>query len=80
MFSPRPQRLCGSLPLGTIPRTVMSEMFNRNAIGVRAHADGVGVKRSNVSSEAVQGIVLLSAYSVGKSIRLRLCVERLNKT
>ena len=34
----------------------MSEMFNRNAIGVRAHADGVGVKRSNVSSEAVQGI------------------------
>ena len=57
MFSPRPQRLCGSLPLGTIPRTVMSEMFNRNAIGVRAHADGVGVKRSNVSSEAAQAIV-----------------------
>ena len=34
----------------------MSEMFNRNAIGVRAHADGVAVKRSNVSSEAVPGI------------------------
>ena len=30
--------------LSAIPRTVMSEMFNRNAIGVRAHADGVGVK------------------------------------
>ncbi len=23
----------------------MSEMFNRSAIGVRAHADGVGVKQ-----------------------------------
>jgi len=31
----------------------MSEMFNRNAIGMRAHADGVGVKQANVSSEAV---------------------------
>ena len=39
----------------------MSEMFNRNAIGVRAHADGVGVKRSNVSSEAVQGITILGS-------------------
>ena len=34
----------------------MSEMFNRYAIGVRAHADGVGVKQANVSSVAVRGI------------------------
>ena len=34
----------------------MSEMFNRNAIGMRAHADGVGVKQANVSSEAARGI------------------------
>ena len=34
----------------------MSEMFNRNAIGVRAHADGVGVKQANVSFETVRGI------------------------
>ena len=27
-------------------RTVCTEMFNRNAIGVRAPADGVGVKLS----------------------------------
>ena len=51
------RELCASAGNAYIPRTVMSEMFNRNAIGVRAHADGVGVKRSNVSSEAVQGIV-----------------------
>ena len=45
----------------------MSEMFNRNAIGVRAYADGVGVKRSNVSSEAVQGIIenRLAPTSIG---------------
>jgi hypothetical protein len=34
----------------------MSEMFNRNGIGMRAHADGVGAKQANVSSEAVRGI------------------------
>ena len=36
----------------------MSEMFNRNAnaIGMRAHADGVCVKQANVSSEAARGI------------------------
>ena len=45
----------GTRQTALISRTVMSELFNRNAIGVRAHADGVGVKRSNVSSEAVQG-------------------------
>ena len=26
--------------------SALSEMFHRNAIGVRAHADGVGVKRT----------------------------------
>ena len=36
----------------------MSEVINRNAIGVRAHADGVGVKLANVSFEALLGIVL----------------------
>ena len=39
-----------------IPRTVMNEMFNRYAIGVRAHADGIGVKQANVSSETVRSI------------------------
>lgn len=39
-----------------IPRTALSEIFNRYAIGVRARADGAGVKQANVSSEAVRGI------------------------
>lgn len=34
----------------------MNEMFNPYAIGVRAHADGVGVKQENLSSEAAQSI------------------------
>jgi hypothetical protein len=37
----------------TVAGTAMSEMFNRNVNGVRAHADGVGIKRANVSFEAV---------------------------
>ena len=41
-----------------ILRTAINEMFSRDAIGVRAHADGVGVKQSNVSFEAVRGIIL----------------------
>ena len=39
-----------------IPRTVFGEMFNRNAIGVRAHADGVEVKLINLSLQAVRDI------------------------
>jgi hypothetical protein len=35
----------------------MGEMFNRNAIGVRAHADGVGVKQANVSSKTAWEIL-----------------------
>ena len=31
----------------------MSEMFNRSAIGVRAHADGI--KQANASSKTVRG-------------------------
>ena len=30
----------------------MTEMFNRYANGVRAHADGVGVKQANVRSDS----------------------------
>jgi hypothetical protein len=30
---------------------VVKEMFNRNAIGVRAHADGVGVKQSKAARD-----------------------------
>ena len=37
----------------------MSEMFNRYAIGVRTHANGVGVKQANVSSKTVQ---ILSSF------------------
>ncbi|HRA87703.1 MAG TPA: hypothetical protein PK992_06535 [Planctomycetaceae bacterium] len=32
-------------------------MFNRHAIGVRAHADGVGVKLANLSFMLTRGIV-----------------------
>jgi len=32
-----------------MPRTASIEMFNRHAIGVRAHAGGVGVKLANLS-------------------------------
>ena len=45
-------------------------MFNRYAIGVRAHAEGVGVKQANVSSRAVRGIVKTQAS--------RLCYENEN--
>ena len=36
---------CRDVPSGTQKPLRLSEMFNRYAIGVRAHADGVGVKR-----------------------------------
>ena len=49
------------LTLRVIPHAVMNEMFNRYAIGVRAHADGVGVKQANLSSEAVRGIARADA-------------------
>jgi hypothetical protein len=39
-----------------IPRTGQNETFNRYANGVRAHADGVGVKQPNRSLLAVRGI------------------------
>jgi hypothetical protein len=39
-----------------IPRTGQNETFNRYANGVRAHADGVGVKQPNLTLMAVRGI------------------------
>ena len=39
---------------GVIPHAAMSEMFNRYAIGVRAHADGVGVKQVILLSDTAR--------------------------
>lgn len=39
-----------------MPLAVMSDMFNRYASGVRAHAAGVGIKQANVSSKSERGI------------------------
>ena len=44
------------VPRVVISRAASNEMFNRNAIGVRAHADGVGVKLANLACIPVRGI------------------------
>ena len=41
---------------GEIPRAVLSEMFHCIVIGVRAHADTVGVRLPNVSRMVVREI------------------------
>ncbi len=46
------EKFTAAMAKGMIPPAVMDEMFNRYAIGVRAHADGVGVKQTKVSFEA----------------------------
>ena len=43
----------------------MNVMFNRYAIGVRAHADGIGFKQANVSSETVRGIAVHVSHPLG---------------
>jgi hypothetical protein len=56
--SPRFDRICSGIAGHESPivvavallQTIMTEMFNRYAIGVRAHADGVGVKPASTSS------------------------------
>lgn len=47
-----------------IPRASTSEMFGRDAIGVRTHADGVGVQRANVLSKSVRSIARPSDCSM----------------
>ena len=49
-------RSSGHVPQHVIPRTVSIEMFNRHATGVRAHADGDGVKLAKLSFMPMRGI------------------------
>ena len=46
----------------------MNHSFNRDAIGVRAHADGIGVNQANLSSEAVRSISRVQNTSYGQDL------------
>jgi hypothetical protein len=59
-----------------IPRTGQNETFNRYANGVRAHADGVGVKQPNLSLRAVRGIFMVQGIAAEYGIETRRAGER----